>query len=173
MNRDNQQERLETYSIDSIPLHIGWYLSGFSDGEGSFNISFRRKSDYSIRWQPVLSFNVSQKDISVLLLLKQHLSCGIIKQRKDGLYSFDVTKPLFLDTKVIPFFEKFTLFSQNKLRNFKLFKQAVKLMCSKHHLTLEGLRELVEIREQINIGKGRKRKYTKSNIFLESSETTR
>jgi len=42
--------------VNDIPFNIGWYLSGFSDGEGSFNISFRRKSDYKTRWQPVYKF---------------------------------------------------------------------------------------------------------------------
>ena len=41
-----------------IPSHIGWYLSGFCDGEGSFNISLRKKPDYKSGWQVVLSFNV-------------------------------------------------------------------------------------------------------------------
>lgn len=157
--------------VNDIPSNIGWYLSGFSDGEGSFNISFRQKSDYRTGWQPVLSFNVSQKDITVLLLMKQQLKCGIIKQRQDGLYSFDVTTPKDLYSIIIPFFEKYPLFSKNKAINFQLFTQAVKLMFQKQHLTSLGLSELINIREKINAGKGRKRKYTKENMLLESSET--
>jgi len=171
MNRDNQQERLVKESILNIPEHIGWYLSGFSDGEGSFNISFRHKSDYKRKWQPVLSFNVSQKDITVLEIMQKYLRCGIIKQRKDGLYSYDVTNPQALATNIVPFFQKYILFSLSKRKNFQLFQKAVELMFCKKHLTLEGLREIVEIRENINEGRGRKRKYSKKDILLESSET--
>lgn len=160
-------------SIDAIPIHIGWYLSGFTDGEGSFNISFRKKSDYKISWQPVLSFNVSQRDITVLQLMKQYFQCGIIKQRRDGLYSFDVTTPFVLQSIIVPFFHKYPLFSENKEKNFLIFEKAVELMTQKRHLTPQGLFELIELRETINEGKGRKRKYTKENILLESSETTR
>lgn len=160
-------------SISQIPMHIGWYISGFSDGEGSFNISFRKKSDYRYKWQPVLSFNVSQKEITVLSLIKKYFDCGIIKQRKDGLYSYDVTNPIALKEIVVPFFKTYPLFSNNKQNNFMLFSEAVLLMVNKDHLTPSGLEMLIEIREKINIGKGRKRKYTKDNMFLESSETIR
>ncbi|PIY79279.1 MAG: hypothetical protein COY81_03310 [Candidatus Pacebacteria bacterium CG_4_10_14_0_8_um_filter_43_12] len=159
--------------ISRIPVHIGWYVSGFTDGEGSFNISFRKKSDYKHQWQPILSFNISQKDITVLSLIKQYFDCGIIKQRKDGLFSYDVTIPTALDEIVVPFFKTFPFFSKNKQENFYLFSEAVKLMVNKDHLNLDGLKKLVEIREKINKGKGRKRKYTKKNMFLESSETIR
>lgn len=142
-------------------------------GEGSFNISFRRKSDYKISWQPVLSFNVSQRDVTVLSMMKQYFQCGIIKRRKDGLYSFDVTTPSVLEEIIIPFFKKYPLFSESKKQNFLLFEKAVRLMSCKRHLAKEGLLELIEIRELINVGKGRKRKYNKENILLESSETIR
>lgn len=160
-------------TLDSIPKHIGSYISGFADGEGSFNISFRKKSDYKIRWQPVLSFNVSQRDITVLNLMKQYFQCGIIKRRKDGLYSYDVTNPLALQSIIIPFFIKYPIISKDKNFNFLIFVKAVELMVNKRHLTPSGLLELIDLRERINLGKGRKRKYTKENIILESSETTR
>ena len=52
---DNQQERLQHISDD-----LGHYLSGFADGEGSFNISVvRRNSDYQTGWKLVASFNIS------------------------------------------------------------------------------------------------------------------
>lgn len=158
---------------EHIPPHIGWYLSGFSDGEGSFNISFRKKTDYKTRWQPVLSFNVSQRDRTVLNMMKQYFQCGIIKQRRDGLHSYDVTSPSVLEAVIVPFFHQFPLFSKTKQTNFLIFEKAVALMVNKQHLTPHGLTKLVALRETINEGKGRKRKYTKDNILLESSETTR
>lgn len=155
-----------------VPNRIAWYISGFVDGEGSFNISFRKKSDYKTKWQPVLSFNVSQKEKLILALMKKHFRCGIIKTRKDGLYSYDVTNPTALQEIIVPFFTKYSFLSETKKNNFSLFKQAVQLMAEKRHLTEEGLRELVQTREEINKGAGRTRKYSAADI-LESSETTR
>lgn len=155
-----------------IPERIGWYISGFVDGEGSFNVSLRKKSDYRVGWQPVLSFNVSQREKTILALMKRHFGCGIIKRRKDGLYSYDVTNPRAIQEKIIPFFEKYSFFSANKKKNFSLFKRIVKLMAAKRHLEPKGFRELLELRKKLNKGKGRKRKYTLENV-LESSETIR
>ncbi len=159
--------------VKQISPRIAWYLSGFVDGEGSFNISFRRKHDYKLNWQPVLSFNVSQRERTILALMKRHFGCGIIKVRKDGLHSYDVTNPKMLAEVIVPFFSRYSFLSQNKKRNFSLFKKAVKLMAEKRHLTPEGLKELVKIREKINQGAGRTRKYTAKDILEESSETIR
>lgn len=158
-----------------IPHHIAWYISGFVDGEGSFNISLRKKNDYRIGWQPVLSFNVSQREVTVLKLMKKYFQCGIIKRRKDDLHSYDVTTPDELLTRIIPFFEHYQFIAQRKKDNFNLFKQAVILMSQKRHLQLDGFKELLEIREKINQGKGRTRKYTKEKVLqlIVSSETIR
>ncbi len=48
-------------------------------------------------------------------------------------------------------------------------------MRNKEHLKLKGFKKLLNIREQINQGKGHTRKYTKDYVLqlLESSETIR
>ena len=32
--------------LNKIPLKAAYYIVGFADGEGSFNISFRKRDDY-------------------------------------------------------------------------------------------------------------------------------
>lgn len=116
---------------------------------------------------------MSQRDITVLQMMERYFRCGIIKRRRDGLYSYDVTTPSVLESIIVPFFHKYPLFSESKKKNFLLFEKAVRLMSAKRHLTRQGLLELIDIRELINQGKGRKRKYTKANILLVSPETIR
>ena len=155
---------------------LGYFLAGFIEGEGSFNISLRRKFDYKVKWQVVMSFNVSQKDSAILNLVKQQLDCGIIKVRKfDGLYSFDVTNLQDIILKVIPYFQKYGVFSASKYHNFKIFCEVAYLMGAGKHKTFTGLRKILKLREQINIGKGRTRKYGILDVFpeKESSETIR
>ena len=48
-------------NVNEIELRIGYYLAGFSDGEGSFNISIRKHPGYKLGWKTSLTFNVSQK----------------------------------------------------------------------------------------------------------------
>lgn len=178
LSADNQQERLiKIDSIGKIPTNLAWYFAGFIDGEGSFNISLRKKPDYKLGWQPVLSFNVSQREKTVLEIMKKYFNCGIIKRRKDGLHSYDVTNPEALLRIIIPFFKKYEFLSQYKRKNFYIFEKAVKIMFEKQHLTEQGLNRLLNLREIINEGRGRTRKYTKIIVQkiskLESSETTR
>jgi hypothetical protein len=168
---DNQQGRLAKQKIEL--MNFGWYIAGFVEGEGSFNISLRKNKSYKLGWQPILSFNVSQKEKTVLQLMKQTFNCGIIKQRRDGLYSYDVTNPQKIQQNIIPFFNHFIFYSMNKKKNFKLFRQATNLMINKMHTNKLGLKKLLLIREQINQGKGRTRKYSINDVLQEPSETTR
>lgn len=159
-------------NITRVTESVGWYISGFVDGEGSFNVSLRRKSDYKVGWQPILSFNVSQREPTLLILMKHYFNCGIIKRRRDGLYSYDVTNPKEIQEIIIPFFEKYKFLSNGKKRNFLIFKKVVALMSGRKHLDSTGFLELLRLREKLNKGKGRTRKYTLENVW-ESSETTR
>lgn len=76
MGADDQQERPsararregEALDANAIPVETGWYLTGFADGEGSFNVSFRPRTDYSFPWKISLCFNISQRDPTVLRL---------------------------------------------------------------------------------------------------------
>ncbi len=145
---------------------LGFFLAGFVEGEGSFNISLRRKADYKVSWQVVMSFNVSQKDPTLLHLLQQELGCGIIKVRKiDNLYSLDITSPQDVIQQVIPYFQKYPVQSDSKKRNFSIFCEVAHLMDKGQHRNPIGLRKILELRETINEGKGRKRKYGIADVF--------
>lgn len=105
----------------NIPEKIGWYISGFVDGEGSFNVSLRKKSDYRVGGNRFYLFNVSRSEKTILAIIKRHFGCGIIKRRKDGLHSYDVTNPKVIQEKVIPFLKNiiFCQLIRKKLNNDK------------------------------------------------------
>ncbi len=174
---DNQQESSQEEWLNKIPQNLGYYLAGFVDGEGSFNVSLRQKSGYAIKWQVVLSFNVSQRDITNLLTLKEVLGCGIIKKRLDGVYSLDITKPSNIILKVIPFFRRFPFRSEKAIKNFAIFCRIAALMNLGNHKHIEGFKEILSIRETLNEGAGRTRKYNEANVLKslleKSSETIR
>lgn len=168
---DNPQERLLEFQtnmnkwLKKIPQDKGWYISGFVDGEGSFNVSFARKSDYRSGWQVTPSFNVSQRDISVLAMMKSMLGCGRLKQRQDGLWIFVVENPKSLNERVIPFFNRFKFLSSKSKKNFAIFCKIVEIIGKDIHLTKQGLEQIGNLREKLNEGRGRKRKYNLSDIM--------
>ncbi len=160
--------------IARVSPEIGYYLAGFTDGEGSFNISFRPRQDYPIPWKVSVSFNVSQKDRVILALFKRYLGCGTLRGRPDGVWYYEVTNLNAVVENVIPFFERFPFLSAKKKRDFAKFKQIVALIQKGAHLTANGIREILEIRNDMN--DGGKRRYAHVDILaslVESSETTR
>jgi hypothetical protein len=154
---------MTSFNPRQIPSDLGNYLAGFTDGEGSFNVTFRKRKDYQIPWKISLSFNVSQKDPVILSQFKKHLKCGSLRERKDGVWSYEVTNFTAIQNNVIPFFNRFNFLSAKKKRDFSKFKQIAKLIEKKDHLKLEGIVKILEIRKEMN--DGGKRKYSDEEIL--------
>ena|GEM_PF-380535 len=168
--RRKDSKHMESW-LQKVDQSWGYYLSGFTDGEGSFNVSLRKRDDHTLGWQVVLCFNVSQKESYILSQFKKILGCGALRQRKiDGLFMYSVTNPLALKEKVIPFFRRFGFLSQTKKRNFQIFCQITDLVFQKEHLTESGLKQVLSLREALNEGRGRKRKYCASDVKNDMKE---
>lgn len=102
------------FNPKKVPPRIGYYLAGFADGEGSFNVSFRPRSDYKNPWKVSLCFNVSQKDKVILTLFKRWLGCGTLRSRPDGVWYFEVNNLVAIRDNVIPFFSSNLVFYRPK-----------------------------------------------------------
>lgn len=163
---------------NKVPPRIGHYLAGFADGEGSFNLSFRKRKDYVQPWKILLCFNVSQRDKVILSLFKKHMKCGTLRSRDDGVWYFEVNNFTAITENVIPFFNRFGFLSAKKKRDFAKFKQLADLIRDGHHLNEDGIRRILSIRELMNDGGVGRRKYSDADILAgmglgQSSETTR
>jgi len=169
---DNQQERIET---------CGWIV-GFVDGEGSFLVSIFRSPRAKMGWQVFPEFNVSQtrKDINLLQELKKFFGCGHIyihqtrmKKEKewDVLYKYCVRARKELKEKIIPFFEKHPPKGVSKRNDFKRFVKIIKLMEKGKHLTIEGMKEIIEITK--NMTHRKPFHLSSASKFLSSPETIR
>ena len=140
------------------PRH-GYYIAGFVDGEGSFNVSVAQRKGYWHRWKVTACLNVSQRDRTVLSFIKKTLKCGTLRERRDGVVYYEVTNHKALYENVVPFFKRFPFLSSQKKKNFAIFKQIVEKMYYKDHCTEKGLQHILALREKLNEGWGRKRKY--------------
>ena len=161
-----------------VPLEIGHYLAGFTDGEGSFNLSFRKRADYVMPWKVSLCFNVSQRDQTVLNVFREQLRCGTMRTRADGVWYYEVNTFTAIVENVIPFFDRFGFLSAKKQRDFAKFKQIARLIQEGRHLSREGIDEILAIRRDMNDGGAMRRKYSDDSItelfeVRESSETAR
>ena len=151
--------------IKRVPERIGYYLAGFADGEGSFNVSFRKRKDYTMPWKISLCFNVSQRDKVILALFKRHLNCGTLRSRADGVWYYEVNNLNAIEENVIPFFNRFGFLSAKKKRDFSKFKQLAKLIKEGNHLNKTGIQSILDIRKEMNDGGVGKRKYSDEAIL--------
>lgn len=159
-----------------IPAPVGWYLAGFTDGEGSFNVTFRRSEDRPLPYRVGLRFNVSQKDRVILAQFKRYLQCGHVRYRSDGVWWFEVDNLNAIRQYVIPFFERFRFRSAKKKRDFAIFCRVASAVAQGRHRTREGLLEILQWRREMNDGGNRK--IPEDEILREltseaSSETSR
>ena len=159
---DNQQERPET---------VGWVV-GFVDGEGCFSVSIHKNHVMRLGWQVVPEFVVTQgeKSLQALKKLQEFFQCGSIfvnnrhDNHKEPIYRYCVRSVKELETIIVPFFNQNQL-QTSKAAEFFKFKQALSLMKERKHLTLEGVKEIATITQEMN--------HKKPSVFLESSETIR
>ncbi len=155
-------------------------IAGFVDGEGSFHAAFQRNPDVRIGWQAVPEFHVSQNVSSrhVLEAIRDRPDCGIIKAnhrgiRNDRTHVLVVRSRVDLTTKVIPFFDRYTLHTEKK-NDFESFKRIVVMMNSELHLSADGFEKIVSIAYSMNAN-GSRRRINREAIpgTLKSSETIR
>jgi hypothetical protein len=151
-------------NVKRIPARIGWYLAGFADGEGSFNISFRPRADYSSPWKASLCFNISQRDPTLLSLFKRHLECGTMRQRTDGVWYYEVNNLQAIRSNVIPFFERFGFLSAKKKRDFAKFVLLAEMLRERRALSRSEVEKILEIRRDMN--DGGKRRYADEAILV-------
>ena len=155
---DNQQERL---SVDSIPVAIGNFLSGFALGEGSFMIVCRPRVDYRRGWKLSAAFNVSQSDMTPLELFREQLGCGTIRKAGNDGWYLEVNALCDIQSRVIPFFRRFPMVGR-KAVDFALFEAAASVL-ARRPLTDSDYREVLRLREELN--RGGKRRYTMKRIL--------
>ena len=150
-------KKFSTYNsvYDSTIVNPGVW-SGLIDGEGSFSIIVDKNKTRKSGWRVQLKFQIGlhTKDLNLLYKLQQYLggvdigSIHLARNREMVNYSIDSNKGL---SKLIIHLEEYPLLSKKNV-DFMLFKQAVKLVNNKAHLTVEGLNEIVNIKASMNLG---------------------
>lgn len=153
----NQQERPSCSDwMDRIPPDLGQWVSGFVDGEGSFNVPIRRERDRGMPWRIGLSFNVSQIGEEAPKLLRSVFGVGTVRGRMDGVFYFEVTRPAALEGRVFPFFDRYPLRTP-KADDLARLRQIATLVQAGRHLTVPGFEEILSLRAPMNRGGKRRR----------------
>ena len=160
---------MQTFHVEQVPARVGYYLAGFTDGDGSFCVCFSKTNNKNSKksWRISLHFIVGQKEEVILSQFKKHLKCGKIIELKsrNGIYEYRVDNFNAIQTNVIPFFTRFGFLSTKKKRDFLKFQQIAKVIEKNEHLTMEGIKEILKIRKDMNDGGASQRKYSDEEIL--------
>ena len=159
---DNQQER----------SGVEQWIVGFVDGEGCFSCPVQRNREMTLGWQCQPRFAVvqGQRSIHVLELIKDYFGCGSVYRNRrhdnhrEDLWVYNVWNRRHLNERIVPFFEANPLRTA-KLEDFLKFKQILKMMERRMHLTIDGLRQIAAVQQTMN--------HRKPSLFLKSSEAIR
>ena len=150
----------------------GW-VSGFTDGEGCFSVSFTKREKLNLGVEVRPSFSIGQKAHSreSLEKLQNYFDCGAIRySKKDGLYKYEVRSLDDLFNKLIPFFEKYPLETAKK-QDFEKFAKVCRAMKQGHHLNSTGIKEIIDTSYEMNVSG--KRGTPKEELISEVDKKTK
>ena len=138
-------------SVENYKL-CPWWVTGFIDGEGSFHVSVRKNKDSNLGWLVEQRFTIGLhvKDKAILQEILSYLVVGKISKQGTKSVQLVVISSKELEA-VIKHFNNYPLLT-TKWADFKLFLRIYEMKIRKEHLTLEGLRQIIEIKAAMNLG---------------------
>ncbi len=152
---DNQSSETESLTRDPNngskckKLDINWWLVGFTDGNGYFNIYINQKNK-----KINLIFKLSEKinNIRILYLIKKYLGVGsILIDKKNNMVSYIIRDNKILLEKIIPLFDNYPLKSI-KLKNYIIFKKCINIRNNNLLSQKEKIEKIINLKKSnINI----------------------
>lgn len=135
-----------------------FWLSGFTDGEGCFLISFNKNAGFNLKLEVRPSFSIGQgkhresykSQTHILQRIESYFQCGFIrKYKRDGMMKYEVRNLSNLCDIIIPHFEKYPLLTQKK-SDFNKFKNICLMMRSNQHRNEQGLKKIIDLACDMN-----------------------
>jgi hypothetical protein len=137
------------------------YIIGLVDGEGSFTVYIRNLEESKevkrrVRAEPRFYIKLIEKDKAILYELKEFFGCGSVYFQKDtrpnhqNCYRYEVFNFNDLETKIIPFFNKYPPKFVSKKKDFKIFCELMRRIKKKEHLSNSGLMNLWRIKSKMH-----------------------
>ena len=130
-----------------------WFITGLADSEGTFTILIDNNSKRTIGWRVQAKFQIGlhKRDLELLLQVKKFFGDIGSISKSDNMVFYSVSSLKDLSNIIIPHFSKYPLLTQ-KAADFLLFKDIVKIMTNKGHLSIEGFKQIINIKASMNFG---------------------
>ena len=142
MSTDNQQERL-------LSERKKWFVAGLIEGEGSFCIGIKKHptAPYGYFVDPMFFFYQHKTRKPMIEMVRATLgNVGKIKPKpgNEDVLVLQISSRRTIVEKLIPFFDKYFIFSVRK-DDYESFKKATFMLLEGKHHTQEGMLELIEL----------------------------
>ncbi|OGH18306.1 MAG: hypothetical protein A3F31_04265 [Candidatus Levybacteria bacterium RIFCSPHIGHO2_12_FULL_38_12] len=136
------------------------YIVGLTDGEGCFyvNLTERDKTKNPkahIRAKSHFYIKLREDDLPVLEKVRDYLGFGFIYFQKEkrsnhsACYRFEVNSNSD-KLRLIDFFNKHTLHSPKKGRDFEIFSQVTKMIINRDHFHAKGLLKIRQLKASMH-----------------------
>lgn len=129
---------------------FAWFLTGFTEAEGCFNINIYKTKADKLTAKLRFSIAIMENDLELLNKIKNYLNCGVTsKPRSNGMIHFTVSKISDINSIIIPHFKNYPL-RGTKFQDFESWCLAAEIITSKSHLTSEGIVKLQDLFKDMN-----------------------
>lgn len=133
---------------DTSLLTDSYWLAGFSDADGSFQVKTLNRKGRKYGYEIRLNYQLDQKDSLVLEQIKAVLGGSIGYRKSQGTFyyssvSFGSAK------KVINYFDHFNLLSSKHI-NYLKWRNVYRLIQREEHLTKNGINKIIKIKSTMN-----------------------
>jgi hypothetical protein len=148
-NTTNKHINLKYPSIDP------WFITDFTDGEGSFYFSVVKSKSTKTGWSVTIGFNLVAKNnpanLTMLKSIQQFFGIGkiiyadndnIIRLIINGLPNCLILRDHFIKYPLMTY----------KLVHFKLWCSVLDILSAKEHLTLKGLLKIIALKAHSPLG---------------------
>jgi hypothetical protein len=139
------------------------FISGLTDGDGSFFVSFRKNRRITVNYTIIQDSDSK----SVLTEVKDYFNCGKVYDLKSRAARFQVENLTDITNIIIPHFMEYSL-KTNKIEHFQIFCKVCELLLINDHKTNEGYNRIIELAYDMN-NKGKGRRLSKKD-FIELIE---
>lgn len=136
------------------------YIIGLTDGEGSFSVFLSPPGKNTKYYRAECHYYIKLREDELPLLeeVKKFFNCGNIYLQKDSrpnhrnCYRFEVSSYQKIEEVVIPFFQKYSLYSTNRRNDFDLFCRIFGIVRERNgkHLANEEVEEIRKLKSEMH-----------------------
>lgn len=121
------------------------WLSGFTQSDGSFVVSFQNQRIGILPIRPIPIFNITQSiiELELFMELQKYLGVGRVYKNRNNI-TYVVKSIDEIVTVILPLFDKHPV-RGSKLLAYNIFKEVALMVKEKKHLTLEGTIQIINL----------------------------